>query len=173
MQDSLVEALLGGIVGSVLTAFGSLLYSEAQRRRDRSGIRAQIVFLLRQLQVHMGMTRDYPRYYFHDVGPLVTRLIEQTLTPLSASGLSAAERDVIFSAASQADSEATFLKTDRQKALEHGEDEYIRASADRAFDSLQAAREAICDSGTLSRPVDPRALHNWHAGDAIPGSTVV
>ncbi len=63
----MLEALLGGLVASILTAAATISYSEIQRRRERSGIRAQIVFLLRQLQTHMGMIRDYPRYYFYDV----------------------------------------------------------------------------------------------------------
>ena len=170
MSQTVLDALLGGLVGSILTLVGSVTYSEIQRRRDRSGVRAQIVFLLRQIQVHMGMARDYPKYYFHDVGILVTRLIELSLTPLSGSGLTAAERNAIFEAASQVEWEAEFLGADRRKALEHGDDEYVRASAGRAFAKLQAARKALRDGGILVRPFDPRALHNWHDGDTIPGS---
>jgi hypothetical protein len=89
----MLEALLGGLIGSILTALGTFAYSEAQRHRERNGIRAQIVFLLRQLQVHMAMTRDYPAYYSYDGQALVGRLIDLSLTPLSASGLTAIERD--------------------------------------------------------------------------------
>ena len=167
-----LEALLGGLIGSILTALGSFAYAEGQRRRERSGIRAQIVFLLRQLQIHMAMTRDFPAYYFYDAHLLVSRLIELSLTPLSASGLSPGERDAVFVAASQCDQETTFLKTDRERALKQGDREYVSAAGYRAFAALQKARQALSDIGTLSRPVDPRALHNWRAGDPIPGSDV-
>jgi hypothetical protein len=167
-----LEALLGGLIGSILTGLGSFAYSEAQRHRDRNGIRAQIIFLLRQLQTHMAMNRDYPRYYLFDARPLVTQLVELSLTPLSASGLLARERDAIFLAASQSDQETTFLHKDRVRALERGDEEYVRAAGDRAFGALQAAREILHDTGCLSRPSDPRALHNWHAGEPIPGSNV-
>jgi hypothetical protein len=171
-EDTVLEALLGGLIGSILTGLGSFAYSEAQRHRDRNGIRAQIIFLLRQLQTHMAMNRDYPRYYLFDARPLVTRLVELSLTPLSASGLLARERDAIFLAASQSDQETTFLHKDRVRALERGDEEYVRAAGDRAFGALQAAREILHDTGCLSRPSDPRALHNWHAGEPIPGSNV-
>ena len=168
----MLEALLGGLIGSILTALATVTYSEVQRRRERSGIRAQIIFLLRKLQMHMGMIRDYPRYYFHDVRPLVTRLVELSLTPLSASGLTQVERDAVFRAASQSDGAAAFLHTDRESALKHGDDEYVRGAGEGAFRELQSARQTLRDIGSLSRLGDHRALHNWRGGDSIPGSQV-
>lgn len=168
----MVEALLGGLIGSILTALGTLTYAEIQRRHERSGVRAQIIFLLRQLQTHLAMTRDYPAYYSFDGHVLLTRLIDLSLTPLSASGLSKTERDAIFAAASQCDQELTFLAKDRDKLLEHGDREYVIASSRRAFSKLQAAREVLHDMGSLSRPSDPHTLHSWRPGDRISGSEV-
>lgn len=168
----MLEALLGGLIGSIITAIAAVSYSEMQRRRDRNGIRAQIEFLLRQLQTHMGMIRDYPRYYFYDVQPLVSRLVELSLAPLSASGLTKDERDAVFQASISSGQAAAFLTTDRDRALQHGDEEYIRAAGLGAFRDLHSAREALKDSGALTRPGDPRALHNWHVGDKIPDSDV-
>jgi hypothetical protein len=66
-----------------------------------------VLLLLRQLQIHMAMIRDYPRYYMYDARLLITRLVELSLAPLSASGLSAAELDAVFRAASQTDQSGT------------------------------------------------------------------
>lgn len=168
----ILDALLGGLVGSILTAIATIGYAEMQRKRDRGGTRAQIVFLLRQLQIHMGMIRDYPRYYFYDMAPLVNKLVELSLAPQSGSGLFDPERDAIFVAVYQTDHEVAYLNADRQKALDHGDDEYIQASARRAFVRLQQARQALHDAGKLIRPIDPHELHCWRDGDVIPGSEV-
>jgi hypothetical protein len=97
---------------------------------------------------------------------------DRSLTPLSGSGLRAAERDAIFLAVFQTDQEAAFLNSSRSSTLGHGGDEYVGASGARSFAKLQAARQALLDHGRLVRPVDARALHNWRAGDPIPGSEV-
>lgn len=170
MLQQVLVAALGGVVGAALTAVAAIFYAEVQRRRERSGVRAQIVFLLRQLAIHMAMTRDYPKYYRHDVKPLVARLIELSLTPPTASGLTDKEQEAIFEAIYQTDQDAAFLDSDRQKALEQGNQEYVRAAGQRSFQKLQAARSALGDGLRLVRPVDPRALHNWRAGDPITGS---
>jgi hypothetical protein len=165
---SVIDALLGGILGSVLT----MLYMGALQWHEASGRRSQIVFLLRQLQIHMGMIRDFPRHYYHDVRLLVTRLNELSLTTLSASGLSSRQREAVFLVIYDVDEAAAFLDIDRDKLVSNGEFEYIRASAAGTFSKLQGARESLNDSGTLVRPPDRRTLHTWRSGEPIPGSTV-
>ena len=166
--QTIVDAAFGGIVGSGLT----ILYAGLFRSREASGRRGQIVFLLRQLQIHMGMIRDFSEYYYYDVQPLVSQLTELCLTPLSASGLSSQQREAVFLAAYQVAQEASYLAKDREKDISNGDIEYVTASATRAFAKLQTARQLLNDAGTLLRPTDPRTLHTWRPGERIPGSTV-
>jgi hypothetical protein len=165
---TIIGAVLGGIIGSSLT----IAYSRALRWHDAAGRKGQIVFLLRQLQIHMGMIRDFPTYYYYDVASLTAKLSELTLEALSASGLSTRERESVFLAVYQADQEASFLNADRDKMLRNNETEYIRAAGVRAFAQIHKARECLNDVGVLVRPSDPRTLHTWKSGEQIQGSAV-
>jgi hypothetical protein len=163
-----MTAILGGIVGGLV----AIAYSEYRQRTARSGLRSQTIFLLRQLEIHMGMTRDYPEYYRGDIRIVLRRLEELSLTPLSATGLRPEERAAVFNAAYEGTTSNDFISDSiaRNCGVGSGDREYLVAAARVAFRAAHAARNALADQSALTKPRDPRHLHNWHPGDTIPES---
>ena len=162
--STVVIPILSAIFGGVLVLIGQAYFQGKQN----SAVRDQIVFLLRSVSVSMAMARDYPKYFrLTGFDRRLERLIERVLSTDGTVALRDSQRSAILDALSETEESAAFIQTDRETALGAGDAEYLAAAASRAFAKLEAAREILGDNATLTKPVDPRALHNWQPGAPI------